>query len=244
MGGSLPVWCLFGMVGSLPVWYERKSACLVWAEVCLFGLGGSLPVWYERESACLVWAEVCLFGLGGSLPVWSGRHGNGLCGVWVALRQAVMTNPFWDYSLRIYSSLEVREACLYLQSQYRVDVNVMLYVVWQAARGRALNIDQLQSLDRSVQAWRESAVLPLRALRVQLRGQLDTEPVRDKIKSAELEAEHYQQDRMFELGPEGSGGAEPDACLRDNIALLSGFYCLDATALETLWEALRTRFKT
>ena len=45
-------------------------------------------------------------------------------------------HPFWDFSLRVYGSEGVPEACLVLQERHGIDVNVLLYCFWLGASGR------------------------------------------------------------------------------------------------------------
>ena len=46
---------------------------------------------------------------------------------------ATRNNPFWDFSLKLYASPAVQTACLDLQDDCGVDVNVLLYMLWQAS---------------------------------------------------------------------------------------------------------------
>ena len=50
---------------------------------------------------------------------------------------------FWNFSIVIYGQPGVREACLRLQDKAGLDVNVLLYCLWRAARGMALEADDL-----------------------------------------------------------------------------------------------------
>jgi uncharacterized protein (TIGR02444 family) len=108
-----------------------------------------------------------------------------------------MSNPLWEYSKENYAREGVAEACLSLQDDHGLDVNVLLYAAWLAAEGRRPDRGHIEALLRDVGPWRERVVEPLRSLRRQWR---DYEPVsllREQLKTLELEAERIQQDRML-----------------------------------------------
>ena len=41
-------------------------------------------------------------------------------------------SPFWRFSLRFYRLPEVADACITLQEQAGVDVNLLLFLLWHA----------------------------------------------------------------------------------------------------------------
>ena len=47
-------------------------------------------------------------------------------------------SPFWRFSLRFYRRREVADACITLQEQAGVDVNLLLFLRWHATQKRAL----------------------------------------------------------------------------------------------------------
>ena len=47
-------------------------------------------------------------------------------------------SPFWTFSLRIYGQPGVPPACLTLQDEHGVDVNVLLFALYAASCGRQL----------------------------------------------------------------------------------------------------------
>jgi uncharacterized protein (TIGR02444 family) len=117
------------------------------------------------------------------------------------------TNPFWDFSLAIYASQEVQKACLDLQDGSGVDVNVLLYLLWQARQGRRLDLAGATAVLAAVEAWRVDVVVPLRTARRNLKEPppaLDAkgaEALRAIVKKAELEAERLQQSALHALTP-------------------------------------------
>ena len=78
-------------------------------------------------------------------------------------------SPFWTFSLALYRTPGVPAACIVLQDECGVDVNVLLFALWLAKEGRALRSDDLAEADLAISAWRNEAVRPLRAVRRFLR---------------------------------------------------------------------------
>jgi len=136
-------------------------------------------------------------------------------------------SPFWRFSLAFYRRPGVGEACIQLQDGSEVDVNLLLFLLWLAAAKRRLTADEVRGIDAKVRGWRELTVLPLRAVRRQLKGAAPlveagaAEAYRSKIKSVELEAERLQQEALYALANSmtlGAADASADAAARANIA--------------------------
>jgi uncharacterized protein (TIGR02444 family) len=134
--------------------------------------------------------------------------------------------PFWRFSLVFYRQAGVAEACIALQDDCGVDVNLMLFLLWLAAGGRQLSIDNIKELDATVRDWRELTIIPIRAVRRQLKAAptlveaAKQEAFRTKIKAIELEAERLQQEALYarsRSAPRGSA-ARPPAAARANLA--------------------------
>jgi uncharacterized protein (TIGR02444 family) len=116
-------------------------------------------------------------------------------------------SPFWRFSLRFYRNPEVAAACIALQDEAGVDVNVLLFLLWNATLKRTLPPAAVADLDKRIGAWREAAVIPLRELRRALKRPPPVvepgaaEAFRTRVKAAELEAERLQQQTMYALAP-------------------------------------------
>lgn len=108
-----------------------------------------------------------------------------------------MANPFWDFSLERYGADGVAPACLLLQDDFGLDVNLLLYAAWLAHRGQRLSEAHLEALERLVAEWREGVVSPLRALCRELRRYPAAATLREELKRLELQAERHQQDLMY-----------------------------------------------
>src|SRR5436190_9887433 len=112
---------------------------------------------------------------------------------------------FWRFSLGIYRRGDVAEACIRLQDEQKVDVNLLLFLLWQAELGRVLSEHEIEELERRIAPWRNATVIPLRAVRRALKPAPGLVPApaaelfRTRIKAVELEAERLQQEAMDEL---------------------------------------------
>jgi uncharacterized protein (TIGR02444 family) len=135
-------------------------------------------------------------------------------------------SPFWRFSLGFYRQPGVSEACIALQDEAGVDVNILLFLLWNATLKRTLSNGDVAELERKVGPLRDATVIPLRTLRRALRTPPPVvepgaaEAFRTHVKRVELEAERLQQQTMYELASSmtfGSASAPGDAARR-NIA--------------------------
>ena len=112
---------------------------------------------------------------------------------------------FWEYSCRIYSLASVREACLQLQDEHDLDVNMLLLCCWHGTtRGEFAERFLAQALSLS-QTWSANVVSPLRGARRWMKAQLAQDSpqkalvsesfisLREDIKALELRCEQHQQ---------------------------------------------------
>jgi uncharacterized protein (TIGR02444 family) len=115
-----------------------------------------------------------------------------------------MTNSshtFWDFSLRIYQAPEVAIACLSLQNDHRLDVNLVLFCLWYGTDYGRMPAPLLEQAYKHSARWRQNIVQPLRDTRSWMKsngnGELATntefEALRQQIKTVELNAEKIQQ---------------------------------------------------
>jgi uncharacterized protein (TIGR02444 family) len=116
-------------------------------------------------------------------------------------------NPFWRFSLGFYRAPGVADACIALQDEAGVDVNVLLFLLWNATLKRQMSVASVRELDARIGAWREAAVIPLREIRRALKtppGVVDAgaaEGFRTRVKAVELEAERLQQQTLHDFAP-------------------------------------------
>ena len=133
-------------------------------------------------------------------------------------------SPFWRFSLQFYRLPKVADACIVLQEEAGIDVNLLLYLLWQARQRRRLSAADVAALDAKIAPWRDATVIPLRAVRRALKSPpalvevATAEAFRNRIKAVELEAERLQQEAMFALTPVGAEGFDPGDAARANVA--------------------------
>lgn len=121
-------------------------------------------------------------------------------------------SPFWQFSLRIYRSQEVQNACLALQDGSGVDVNILLFMLWLGSQGRELSAAEARRVIDAVEPWRAGVVVPLRTARRELKEPAKAieangaELLRLQVKRMELEAERLQQEALYALAKDGGLG--------------------------------------
>jgi uncharacterized protein (TIGR02444 family) len=121
------------------------------------------------------------------------------------LRPSAQGSPFWRFSLAYYRMQGVADACLVLQEEAGVDVNLLLFLLWQATLARSLSVADVEALEERIAPWREVTIVPLRRVRRALKtppallAAATAEVFRTKVKGIELEAERLQQEAMHEL---------------------------------------------
>jgi uncharacterized protein (TIGR02444 family) len=98
----------------------------------------------------------------------------------------------WSFSLAFYAQRGVATSCLRCQDEAGADVNLLLFLLWQARAGVVFTPDEIAAIDREIASWRAEVVQPLRAVRRYLKGR-DADALRDAVKAAELDAERLQQ---------------------------------------------------
>jgi len=118
-------------------------------------------------------------------------------------------SPFWQFSLKFYAVPGVAPACIALQDEAGVDVNLLFFLLWSATQRRTLTESEVKDLDRMIGSWRDTAVIPLREMRRALKSPPKAfaadaaEAFRTRIKQLELEAERLQQEAMYGLAQSG-----------------------------------------
>jgi uncharacterized protein (TIGR02444 family) len=134
--------------------------------------------------------------------------------------------PSWRFSLHFYRQDGVADACIALQDECGVDVNLILFLLWLAGAKRQLSAADVKALDSAVRSWRELTIIPIRNVRRALKGAGTLveanrqEALRTKIKAIELEAERLQQEALYNSSLSSPLGreAETTAAARANIA--------------------------
>lgn len=117
----------------------------------------------------------------------------------------LLSESFWDFSVRTYRSEGVAQACLALQNETGADVNVLLFCCWVgASRGEFQNAEYAAVMAFS-NAWADKVVRPLRGVRTWMKLEGCPDPLlpndkcmslREAIKRVEFEAEQLQENVM------------------------------------------------
>lgn len=145
--------------------------------------------------------------------------------------EPVSKSPFWRFSIKFYGMPGVAPACIELQDQAKVDVNVLFFLLWNATQGRALNATDVAKVEEAIGPWREMAVVPIRHVRRALKSPPAVmtpeaaEGFRTRIKAVELEAERLQQEALYSLAESGGLGrpaASPVQAAQDSVSSYQG----------------------
>jgi uncharacterized protein (TIGR02444 family) len=126
-------------------------------------------------------------------------------------------SAFFDYSLAVYGRAGVAEQCLALQDREGLDVNLLLFCLWAASRGRTVDGREMDRLIDAAAPWQRDVVATFRALRRWLKDRPvaaagEAATLRENAKRRELEAEEIEQ-RRLEACLEMPAGAEPDPAI-------------------------------
>ncbi len=116
-------------------------------------------------------------------------------------------SPFWRFSLGFYRQPGVADACIALQDENGVDVNVLMFFLWFATQQKEITPDHARAVWEQAALWRDHVVAPLRSVRRKLKEgvplvERDTaEFFRTRIKAVELESERLEQEALFAMAP-------------------------------------------
>jgi uncharacterized protein (TIGR02444 family) len=127
-------------------------------------------------------------------------------------------HPFWDFSLRVYGTKGVSEACIGLQERRGIDVNLVLFSVWNGESGRGmLTAAELGKAVAASAEWNRAVVCGLRAVRDAMKDGVRgiareySDPLRKQVLGLEVECEHAEQlalARAVKRTPEEGKAAE------------------------------------
>ena len=150
----------------------------------------------------------------------------------------------WRFSCAFYAQPGVSEALIALQDRAGLDVNLILFALWQGACGhRRLSHAELMAAERSAGPIRAAIVLPLRALRRKLRSDRDADiqRLRERIKTLEIAAERIIQRRLARFAGTLASDTAPAAraaAAQANLALVLGPKMADAAETTRIRQAL------
>ena len=136
-------------------------------------------------------------------------------------------SEFVEFALGVYGADGVSAACLSLQDQCSVDVNLVLFAAYLGARrGRTITTSDVDRAAGRVRRWNREVVAPLRDLRNRLSDgpppapTEDTEALRKQVKDAELQAEMLELAELATLdGDMGIADGQRGAAERATAAI-------------------------
>ncbi len=118
---------------------------------------------------------------------------------------------FWEWSCTVYAAPDVRDACLSLQDDAGLSVNLALWCAWLAATGRTPSPETAAQAGVLSEAFQAGVVGRLRAARRWLKspapaleGKAAT-ALRKQIMETELAAERLEQDALWAASPPATG---------------------------------------
>lgn len=134
--------------------------------------------------------------------------------------QEFPAHPFWDYSLQLYSQTGVADACLLLQDEFALDVNIVLFCVWSGAAGPGpLDEAAIRNAIARTASWQAEVVSRLRTIRRKLKtddlgaGAGSTALFRPRVQALEIDAEHVEQLMLADLAPATRGSNGPQIAI-------------------------------
>lgn len=107
-----------------------------------------------------------------------------------------MTDSLWEFASTRYAQDGAAAACLALQDELDADVNLLLTAAWLAHRGLRWDLLQIEQIAAACAQWRALCLLPLRAIRRDLKNLAGAENWYQRLKALELEAERQQLHRI------------------------------------------------
>ena len=104
------------------------------------------------------------------------------------------THTLPAFSGWLYAGDDVPAACLHLQDELGLDVNLLLWCLYAGARGTALTPEMIATADAACAPWRTHVVRPLREVRRWLKtAGPQAEALRKQVLAQEIDSEWHQQ---------------------------------------------------
>jgi uncharacterized protein (TIGR02444 family) len=157
-------------------------------------------------------------------------------------------DPFWNYSLGVYAKSGVADACIELQDEFGLDVNILLACLWFSATGSGrLESDLIRECLVQSRDWQDNVVKSLRTVRryskrepTELSDDLRA-TFRPRLQAVELDAEHVEQlqisavlqpyiDKRGELS--GASSRDDERAGADAMQSLLAFLALQGVEME------------
>jgi len=125
-----------------------------------------------------------------------------------ALTGSLPQHPFWNYSLQLYAQPGVQDACLKLQDEHGLDVNLVLFCIWCGLDGPGqLTAAELNEAITRGGSWQAEVVERIRYIRRTLKqntlgaDQQLVDYFRPRVQALELDGEHVEQLTLAAMVP-------------------------------------------
>lgn len=124
--------------------------------------------------------------------------------------------PIWDFALAFYQKARVEADCLAAQDTYGLDVTALIFALYRGGNGDGFDAGLAVELARTLSA---RVVVPLRSARIALKSlpkqvdAINAEALRQRVKTAELEAERLILQALASLAPTGPCRTREEALL-------------------------------
>jgi uncharacterized protein (TIGR02444 family) len=112
----------------------------------------------------------------------------------------------WDFALSFYACPGVSDACLRLQDEHGIDINMLMFAAWAGqVRGVSLSEDDASQVIGASRPWQEQVVAPVRDLRRRLKkvdglaGDAHLAGMLDAVKALELQGERAELEKTEAL---------------------------------------------
>jgi len=113
-------------------------------------------------------------------------------------KELPLETSLWRFSLSIWKHPDAQSSLLFLQDEYGLKVNRLLFCCWLGFERRELIVDKLES-DPVLAQWSNQTVAPLRSIRKQLKQVAPNHPqLKATVQNAELQAEQIEQALLFQ----------------------------------------------
>lgn len=152
-----------------------------------------------------------------------------------------MSHAFWEWSLSVYGDPDVRTACLALQDDHGLNVNICLWCAWLASEGRDAT-PLLETAIARLEPWSSDITHAIRKVRQQLKSVGGNDALYKSILACELDAEHVEQDLLFELSesaPESPAAMQAATSALDAYAGLAGVRADFTKFLESIFLGVK-----
>ncbi|MEE9451284.1 MAG: TIGR02444 family protein [Gammaproteobacteria bacterium] len=109
----------------------------------------------------------------------------------------LLSHPFWEFSIAMYSQQEAKQGCLALQERLSMNVNIILFICWLAQTGRGrLQRNDFIKITHLLNRWHNAITQTLRGLRRLISKAFipqNIQACKQDILSQEIAAEQIEQ---------------------------------------------------